>query len=175
MAGASFTLPLPPLNDCASTPLAALAVLEKVMDKKVLGYVSVALLACCALMLTVIGGLYAYNTFAGSANPVYAAGTDKGPDWTVTSLLIDQNNEYIVVVTRTKNPIDDSANPESLQIACYQLRARGSEGKAELFFVAARTITYDLRLEWANDKQLGGSSEKIAPREIKKILDKQGK
>lgn len=146
------------------------------MDKKVLGYVSVALLACCALMLTVIGGLYAYNTFAGSGAPVYAAGgTSTGPDWTVTSLLIDSNNEYIVVVTRTKNPIEDPSNPESLQMACYQLRARGSDGKAELFLVAVRTITYDLRLEWANDKQLGNSAEKVAPREIKKILDKQGK
>ncbi len=142
------------------------------MDKKLLGYVSVALLACCALMLTVIGGLYAYNTFAASSSPVYAAGTDKGPDWTVTSLLIDSNNEYIVVVTRTKNPIEDPSNPESLQMACYQLRARGSDGKAELFLVAVRTITYDLRLEWANDKQLGNSAEKVAPREIKKILDK---
>lgn len=145
------------------------------MDKKLLGYVSVALLACCALMLTVIGGLYAYNTFAGNAGAVYAAPADKGPDWTVTSILIDQNNEYIVVVTRTKNPIDDSANPESLQMACYQLRARGSEGKAELFLVAVRTITYDLRLEWANDKDLGNDPKKIAPREIKKILDKQAK
>lgn len=144
------------------------------MDKKVLGYVSVALLACCALMLTVIGGIYAYNTFAGSAAPVYAA-TDKGTDWSVNSLLIDQNNEYIVVVTRTKNPIDDPSNPETLQMACYQLRARGSEGKAELFLVAARTITYDLRLEWVNDKELGGDPKKVSPREIKKILDKEKK
>lgn len=144
------------------------------MDKKLLGYVSVALLACCALMLTVIGGLYAYNTFAGSSSPVYAAGgTSEGPDWTVNSLLIDQNNEYIVVVTRTKNPIEDPSNPESLQLACYQLRNRGSEGKAELFLVAVRTITYDLRLEWANDKQLGNNPDKVAPREIKKILDKK--
>ncbi len=97
------------------------------MDKKLLGYVSVALLACCALMLTVIGGLYAYNTFAGSSSPVYAAGTSEGPDWTVTSLLIDSNNEYIVVVTRTKNPIEDPSNPESLQMACYQLRARAAQ------------------------------------------------
>lgn len=146
------------------------------MDKKLLGYVSVALLACCALMLTVIGGLYAYNTFAGSAGPVYAqSGTDVGPDWTVTSVTIDSNNEYIVVVNKSKNPIDDPSLPNSLQMACYQLRARGSDGKAELFLVAARTISYDLRLEWANDKQLGGNADKVAPREIKKILDKEKK
>ena len=142
------------------------------MDKKVLPIVAVALLACCALMLSVIGGIYAYNTFAGSAQPVYAA-SDKGPEWTVTPVRIDQNNDYIVVMSKMKNPMDDANNPETLQMACYQLRARGADGKAELFFVAARTVTYDLKLEWANHQQLGGNADKLRPFEIRKIVEKK--
>ncbi len=143
------------------------------MDKKaVLPVVSVALLACCALMLSVIGGIYAYNTFAGSAQPVYAA-SDKGPEWTVTPIRIEANNDYIVVMMKMKNPIDDPTYAESLQMACYQLRSRGSDGKAELFFVAARTVTYDLRIEWANDKELAFDGKKVRPSEIKKLVDKK--
>jgi hypothetical protein len=142
------------------------------MDKKLFPILSVALLACCALMLAVIGGIYAYNTFAGGAQPVYAA-SDKGPEWTVTPIRIEQNNDYIVVMAKMKNPIDDPNYPESLQMSVYQLRNRGSDGQAELFFVAARTVTYDLRVEWANDKQLGKDTKALAPREIKKLTEKK--
>lgn len=142
------------------------------MDKRVLPIVAVSLLACCALMLSVIGGVYAYNTFAGSAQTVHAA-SDQGPEWTVTPVRIDQNNDYIVVMAKMKNPLDDATNPETLQMACYQLRAKGGDGKAELFFVAARTVTYDLKLEWVNHQQLGNSPEKLRPFEIKKIVEKK--
>ncbi|MCG3185143.1 MAG: hypothetical protein ICCCNLDF_03331 [Planctomycetes bacterium] len=116
------------------------------MEKKtVLPAVTIALLSCIALMLTVIGGLYAYNTFAGSAQPVAAqsSGTDKGPDWSATSVTVGGDQEFIVVIKEVENPYEQGQ--KATQMAVYEVRPN-STAKAELFFVASRLLEYDFKL-----------------------------
>jgi hypothetical protein len=131
--------------------------------------VTMGLLACIALMLAVIGGTYVYDTLLGKAQPAFAdgAGTDKGPEWSVTAVKVDANQDYLVVIAEGPSPLDTGT--KSKQMAVYQLRPKGQDGKGEIFLVGARTIEYDLRLE-----DVGNVNAKdVRPREIKKQLEKK--
>jgi hypothetical protein len=112
------------------------------MDKNTASTMGVALLGCIALMLTVIGGLYGYNTFAGSAAPVHAQ-SDTGPNWTVTAVTPDGTKQFIVVVTEDDNPFIDVARTR--QMSVYEINT-SSQGRAQLWFVAARVLEYDSKL-----------------------------
>ncbi len=113
------------------------------MDKKtLLPVVSIALLSCIALMLTVIGGLYTYNTFVSDAQPVSAqagnGGTDKGPDWSVTPVTTGGDKQHLVIVRRVDNPYDDGT---AMQMAVYEVT--GNNSRAQLYLVGSRLIEYE--------------------------------
>ncbi|MCC6466519.1 MAG: hypothetical protein IT463_14355, partial [Planctomycetes bacterium] len=121
------------------------------------------------LMLTVIGGLYAYNTFADSAQPVHAQ-TDRAANWTVTPVVVGGNQEHIVIVTETDNPYEDGKTTK--QMAVYELRSNGS-GKAQLYFVAARTLAYDFKFPDINDTST--NNDKYSPAKLKKAAEDEAK
>lgn len=136
-------------------------------QRKVLPIVGVAIGACIALMLTVIGGLYAYNTFAAKAEPVQAQ-TDVGANWTVTPVTVGGNQEFVVVVTQDKNPYEEGKTGR--QMSVYEIRSNGT-ANAELYFVAARLLEYDSKLPIVSGEKT--NSKKWDPLEIKKIVDKK--
>jgi hypothetical protein len=143
------------------------------MEKKaIVPAVTIALLSCVALMLAVIGGLYAYNTFAGDAQPVAAqsAGTDKGPDWSATALTVGGDTEFLVVIKEVPNPYEEAKM--GTQMVVYELRQKGN-GRAELFFVAARLIEYDLQVPDHSDQAATGKDWK--PLGVKEALEKAKK
>jgi hypothetical protein len=143
------------------------------MDKKtMLPAVAIALLSCIALMLTVIGGLYAFNTFADDASPVAAqsAGTDKGPDWTVTPVTVGGDTQYVVVVQKSENPYE--AGKEDLQMAVYELRQSGT-AKCDLYFIAARTMAYDF--SWPNISGESTNKKSYEPASLKKAAEEAKK
>lgn len=129
------------------------------MDRKTLHIAGLAAGACLMLMLAIVIGLAAYNTFINNAQVVSAqatgSGTDKGPSWTVTPVIAgDANRQYIVVVAESEQDyvgkIQKKANPKMLvpdrtrvkNMAIYRLKPENSEMGIE--FVGARTIEYDL-------------------------------
>jgi hypothetical protein len=138
------------------------------MDTKTASTMGVALLSCIALMLTVIGGLYGYNTFAGGATPVHAQ-TDRGPNWTVTPVSVDGTKQFIVVVTEDSNPFIDVQRTR--QMAVYELSSQ-RRGTAELFFVAARVLEYDSKMA-----EFGGqdATRRWGPREVRGQLPDGGR
>lgn len=138
--------------------------------KAILPVVGIALLSCIALMLTVIGGLYAYNTFAGSAQPAYAqsSGTDVGPKWTVTPVTVGGNQQYIVVVCEDENMFERGAPGRHMSV--YEIRQKGN-ARGELYLVAARVIEYDSKLGYINDEAT--NTKGFHPMELKKALDKK--
>jgi hypothetical protein len=114
------------------------------MDKKsVLPVMAIALLACVALMLSVIGGLYAYNTFLADAPAVHAQSSDKGPSWTVTAVPNQSGTTMMAVVAEVKNPLDENLGLTK-QLAVYEIQ--GNNGKCDLYFVGARTLEWDFQL-----------------------------
>lgn len=143
------------------------------MDKKaILPAVTIALLSCIALMLTVIGGLYAFNTFASDAAPVAAqsSGTDEGPDWTVTPVTVGGDTQHIVVIQKSENPYE--AGKLGLQMAVYELRASGT-AKADLYFIAARTLGYDFA--WPNISGESTNKKAYEPAALKKAAEEAKK
>lgn len=142
------------------------------MEKKaILPAVTIALLSCVALMLAVIGGLYAYNTFVADAQPVAAQSTDKGPEWSASALTVGGDTQVMVVITKVKNPYDESAG-EATQMSVYEIRLSGT-AKAELYFVASRLLEYDFQLPDHSDTSAKGKN--WTPLGIKEALDKAKK
>lgn len=137
------------------------------MEKKViLPAVTLALLGCIALMLSIVGGLYAYNTFLAEAPAVHAqAGSDKGPNWTVTPVTVSGSTQLVMVVTEVENPYE--AGKQTKQMAVYELR--GNNGKCDLFFVGSRTMEYDFKFPDESGKQMTG--EKWSPKSLKKAAE----
>ncbi len=135
--------------------------------KAILPVVGIALLSCIALMLTVIGGLYAYNTFASGAQPVYAQ-TDVGPKWTVTPVTVGGNQQYIVVVCEDENMFERGEPGRHMSV--YEIRQKGN-ARGELYLVAARVIEYDSKLGYINDEAT--NTKGFTPMELKKALDKK--
>lgn len=136
------------------------------MDKKALiPVIGIALLASIALMLTVIGGLYAYNTFAESAGPVQAA-TDNGTGWSVTNLRIG-SEDLIVVVAEGANMYEEGRT--SKQMAIYQVKPQGN-GRGELYLMAVRNIEYDMKLGYENKIQ---SQKAYTPAKLKEAFKKK--
>jgi hypothetical protein len=131
------------------------------MDRKTATTLGVAMLGCIAMMLTVIGGLYGFNTFAGGAQDVQAQSSDTGPNWTVTTVSPDGNRQYIVVVTQDTNPFIDEEGP-TRQMSVYELHARGN-GTAQLWFVAARVLEYDSKIADFGDSD---ARRNWGPREV---------
>ena len=143
------------------------------MDKKtIFPAVTIALLSCVALMLTVIGGLYAYNTFAGDAQPVAAqsSGTDKGPAWSATALTVGGDTEFMCIVKEVDNPYEDGK--VATQMAVYEVRQSGT-AKAELYFVASRLLEYDFQLPDHSDTAAKGKN--WTPLKIKEAVEKSKK
>ena len=142
------------------------------MDRKaIVPEVTIALLSCVCLMLAVIGGLYAYNTFAGDAQPVAAqSGTDKGPDWSATSVRVGGDTDYMVVVKEVTNPYEDGQKASVL--AVYEIRPN-STGKAELYFVASRLIEYDLKVPDHSGEDSKGKN--WTPLGVKKAVEESKK
>lgn len=138
-------------------------------NKLVLPAVGISLLACIALMLAVIGGLYAYNTFAGDAPAAYAqsSGTDVGPRWTVTPVTVGGNQELLVVVTEDDNMLDPGN--KGRQMSVYELRTSGI-GKAELYFVGARLLEYDSKLFEHSDVD---ARRNFGVQDVKKAVEQQ--
>ncbi len=135
--------------------------------------VGMALLACIALMLTVIGGLYGYNTFAGGAQPAYAqatgsSGTDRGPSWTVTPVTVGGNTQYVVIVAEEDNTYE--AGKKSKVMTVYDLKSTGT-AKAEMYLVATRLLEYDGKFPYINDTQT--NKKGYEPIEMKKALEKK--
>lgn len=141
------------------------------MDKKTLmPMMAIAFLGCIALMLSVMGGLYAYNTFLAAAPAVHAqAGSDKGPNWTVTPVTVGGNTQLVMVVTEAENPYESGKMTK--QMAVYELR--GNNGKADLYFVGARTMEYDFKFPDESGKQMTG--EKWSPKALKKAAEDAAK
>jgi hypothetical protein len=142
------------------------------MDRKaILPAVTIALLSCICLMLTVIGGLYAYNTFAGTAQPVAAqSGTDKGPDWSATSVTVGGDTEYMVVIKEVENPYD--AGKMASVMAVYEIKP-SSSGKAEMYFVSSRLIEYDLMVPDHSGEDSKGKN--WTPLGVKKAIEEAKK
>jgi hypothetical protein len=142
------------------------------MDRKViLPAVTIALLSCVCLMLTVIGGLYAYNTFAGNAEPVAAqSGTDKGPNWSATSITVGGDTEFLCIVKEVPNPYEDGKMGNVMAI--YEVRPN-SQGKAEMFFVCSRLIEYDLMVPHHSGEDSKGKSWE--PLGVKKAVEESKK
>lgn len=140
-------------------------------NKLMLPAVGISLMACIALMLAVIGGLYAYNTFAGSAPAAYAqsSGTDVGPKWTVTPVTVGGNQQLLVVVTEDENMLDPGN--QGRQMSVYEVRTSGI-GKAELFFVGARLLEYDSKIFDHSDVD---ARRNWAPQDVKNALSKAPK
>ncbi|MBX3458374.1 MAG: hypothetical protein KF696_00250 [Planctomycetes bacterium] len=144
------------------------------MDKRtMLPTVGIALLACIALMLAVVGGLYAYNTFAASAQAAHAqstpsSGTDKGPDWTVTPITTGGNSQHIVIVYEQDNPWETGKKSKIMTV--YDLRATGT-AKVEMYLVATRILEYDGKFPYINDEQT--NKKGYEPAELKKSLEKK--
>jgi hypothetical protein len=139
------------------------------MDRKVIvPAVTIALLSCICLMLTVIGGLYAYNTFAGGAEPVAAqsSGTDKGPAWSATSLTVGGDTEFLCIVKEVANPYEEGKSANVM--AVYEIRPN-STGKAEMYFVASRLIEYDLQVPHHSGEDSKGKSWE--PLGVKKAVE----
>ncbi|MCC6574183.1 MAG: hypothetical protein IT462_10370 [Planctomycetes bacterium] len=129
------------------------------MDRKTLHIAGLAAGACLLVMLAIVIGLVAYNTFVNNAQVVSAqainSGTDKGPSWTVTPITAgDVNKQYIVVVAESDRDFvgmsQKKSNPKTKvadrnrvkNMAIYRLKPENSEMGIE--FVGARTIEYDL-------------------------------
>lgn len=143
------------------------------MEKKaILPAVMIALLSCIALMLTVVGGLYAYNTFADNATPVSAqsAGTDKGPDWSVTPVTVGGDTQYLVVIKKAPNPYQDGE--ADLQMAVYELHQSGT-ARCDLYFIAARTLKYDFM--WPKISGKPTNTKAYDPAELKKQAEEMQK
>jgi hypothetical protein len=138
------------------------------MDRKaIVPAVTIALLACVCLMLTVIGGLYAYNTFAGNAQPVAAqSGTDKGPSWSATSIRVGGDTDFLAVVKEVPNPYEEGKVANVL--AVYEVRPN-SQGKCEMYFVASRLIEYDLMVPHHSGEDSKGKSWE--PINVKKAVE----
>ncbi|MBE7492151.1 MAG: hypothetical protein HS108_10400 [Planctomycetes bacterium] len=141
------------------------------MEKKnLLPMVAIALLGCIAVMLSVIGGLYAYNTFLATAPAVHAqAGSDKGPDWTVTPVTVGGNQQLVMVITETENPYETAKKTK--QMAVYELR--GNNGKCDLYFVGARTMEYDFKFPDLSGQQM--NNDKFSPLKLKKAAEDAAK
>ncbi|MHC4841391.1 MAG: hypothetical protein ACYTDT_10650 [Planctomycetota bacterium] len=126
-------------------------------------------LGCIALMLSVMGGLYAYNTFIAESGTVEAQ-TDTGKDWSVTNVRVGGDTDYIVVVAETENPLEEGAATK--QMAIYEVKQAG-EAKAKLYFVGARTLEYDFKLDDVSDQSTKGKG--WSPQELKKFIEKSKK
>lgn len=143
------------------------------MEKKtILPAVTIALLSCIALMLTVIGGLFAYNTFAGDAEPVAAqsSGTDKGPSWSATALTVGGDTEFMVIIKEVANPYETGKTATQMNV--YEIRP-SSTAKAELYFVAARLLEYDFQLPDHSGQDAKGKGWK--PLGVKEAIEKSKK
>ena len=140
------------------------------MDKKsVMPMFAVALLGCIAMMLSVIGGLYAYNTFLAEAPVVHAQGTDRAGKWTVTPISTQSGNQLMAVICETTNPLEQSKN--TMQLAVYDIQ--GNNGRCDLFFVGARTLEYDFKLYDESGKNM--NTKGYGPYELKKAVEKAKK
>ena len=139
------------------------------MDRKaIVPAVTIALLSCVCLMLAVIGGLYAYNTFAAGAQPVAAQSTDKGPDWSATALTVGGDQQFLCVIKEATNPYEEGQKASVM--AVYEIHPN-STGKSDLFFVASRLIEYDMKVPDHSGEDSKGKSWK--PLEIKKAVEKK--
>jgi hypothetical protein len=140
------------------------------MDNKgLIPVLAIALLACVALMLTVIGGLYTYNTFVASPQAAYAqsAGTDRGPYWTVTPVTVGGNQQYVVVIKEDDNAYE--AGVKSLHMAVYEFNPSG-QGRTELYFVAARVLEWDTKVP---DHSGANTRSGWKPDDVRKALRKR--
>lgn len=126
-------------------------------------------LGCIALMLSVVGGLYAYNTFIAEPVPVQAQ-TDSARDWTVTPVRIGGDTDYICVIAEAENPFEKGQTTK--QMAVYEVR-QGGEGRGKLWLVGTRTLEYDFKFPYINDKSTKGS--KYTPTAMKKESEKAKK
>jgi hypothetical protein len=143
------------------------------MDKKaILPTVAIAGLACVALMLTVIGGLYAYNTFASGAQSAYAqsSGTDTGPKWTVTPVTVGGNQQFIVVIVEDDNMY--MPGTESRHMSVYEIRQQGN-AKGEVYLVATRTLEWDSKIGFHNKEQSDGKG--FEPDSLMKTFEKDSR
>lgn len=138
------------------------------MDKKsVMPVFAVAILGCIALMLSVIGGLYTYNTFLADAPAVHAQSTDRASSWTVTSIDGGSGSQLLVVITEAKNPLDEALT--SKQMAVYEMK--GNNGKCDLYFVGARTLEWDFKFWDEQGKDMSGKG--WGPESLQKAFKKK--
>lgn len=125
------------------------------MDRKsLLPLAGIAVGACLMLMLTVVIGLFAYNTLVGNAQLVNAQtnpGTDKGPSWTITPVNWgDANRQYLVVIAESDRDYvvlgkrNATPRPRVKNMAVYRLNPQSDHVAIE--YVGARTIEYDMML-----------------------------
>ncbi|MDC1141966.1 hypothetical protein OAU50_02650 [Planctomycetota bacterium] len=127
-------------------------------------------LGCIALMLSVVGGLYAYNTFIADSAPVQAQ-TDSGKNWSVTNVRVGGDTDYIVVVSEEENPLE--TGKPTKQMAVYEVKPSG-EAKAKLYLVGARTLEYDFKFPYINDESTK-SEKNWRPEALKKTAESNAK
>lgn len=149
------------------------------MDRKsFIPVAAVAAGACLLVMLTVLIGIFAYQSLVGNAQTVNAqannSGTDKGPSWTVTPVTWgDANREYLVVVAESDRDFVGMAKrpsaprPRVKNMAIYRLNP--SNNKVEIEFVGARTLEYDLMMPITADVR---NHEQWRAYEVEKEIDK---
>lgn len=121
------------------------------MNSSVFKMTLMALLVCNALVMSVVGGLYAYNNFLANPEPVHAqdAGANAARDWTVSSVRVGGDQDFLVVMKKAPNPYDNNA--DNLQMAVYEI----DQSKGTLKLMSARTTDYDFRIfDLNNDKKM---------------------
>jgi len=137
--------------------------------KSLVAVAGISVLACFVVMLAVIGGLYAYNTFVAEDAPVVhaAGGTDTGKTWSVTPVVIQGNQEYLVVMSEADNPYEKGETARMM--AVYELRSSG-QAKGDLYLVATRLIEYDFGIPDLTGKS---TSKGYSPLDVKKATEKK--
>ncbi|MCF6227353.1 MAG: hypothetical protein L3J82_01640 [Planctomycetes bacterium] len=137
--------------------------------KNIRSTIIIGFLGCIALMLSVVGGLYAYNTFIADSTPVQAQ-TDSGKNWSVTNVRVGGDTDLIVVISEEPNPLDE--NNTTKQMAVYEVKQQG-ESRARLYLVGARTLEYDFKFPDISDQSTKGN--KYTPIALKKAAEEIAK
>ena len=84
---------------------------------------------------------YGYDVLTRGAEPVYANASLGGKDgFTINTVQIDANHQYVVVTTYAENP---SVPGEMRRVMMFYEVRQENEGKAKLFLVCTRCIEYD--------------------------------
>jgi hypothetical protein len=94
-----------------------------------------------ALAAVAVAGFYGYDVLTRGAEPVYANASLGGKDgFTINTVQIDANHQYVVVTTYAENP---SVPGEMRRVMMFYEVRQENEGKAKLYLVCTRCIEYD--------------------------------